>query len=515
MDPVATTKIVEEEWDAAIPSLQDFVRIPNLTTKNQPEWETDGLLDRAVSHVKDWVEAQGLADCKCTVLKDPGYSPFLYIEIGGTVGSPKAACTFLMYGHLDKQPWGPGWDEDIHPTSALIRDGRLYGRGSADDGYAVYASVIALKALQRQGMAHPRVIIIAETCEESGSPHLAHYVEKIEPWIGTPTAVYCLDSGIEDYSRFWMTTSLRGTLAGLLEVSVVSQGLHSGVYGGIVPDASRITRQLLNRLEDVDTGRFLVPELYTKIPVERQEQMRAVAESCGHPGVNRQVPFMPGAHVLDDSDVFAAYRANTWEPSLTVIGQDGLPVPANASPSLLPVVKTLLSVRLPPMVEHEQATEALKKVLERDPPCGATVKFDVKVAASGWNASELKPNLEAAVTKACRAIFDGNDPGYAGLGGTIPLMKMLGDMFPEASLVVCGVLGPKSNEHGPNESLHIGYTKKLTACVAMIMGLLEPGAGDWPDDVPKPASRRVSAAGAKKYCFRDPNVMVGACECCL
>lgn len=518
MDPAVNLKLVEEEWDAALPSLQDFVRIPNLTVSVDSTWETNGLLDRATEHVAAWVRDQKVAGCQVEVLKDPGFSPFLYVEIPGTSGSPKASNTFVMYGHLDKQPHGEGWDADISPTCGTIRDGKLYGRGAGDDGYAVYSSVIAVKVLQRQGIDHPRVVILAETSEESGSPHLAHYVEKLIGRIGEPNAVYCLDSGAEDFNTLWVTTSLRGVVMGSLEVSLIKDGFHSGIGSGIIPDAFRIVRRLLARVEDTETGQILLPELHTKIPVDRQEQMKTLAEEVGRPDVSRAFPWQPGAGPQHSDDVFRMYVDNCWEPTMTVVGFDGLPVPAKAGNVLHPSVKLQISFRIPPLVDHVQAAKAIKEAFERDPPCGARVvaKFGGGHEAAGWNAADPKPQLQEALDKSCSTYF-GKPVGYMGLGGTIPLMEMLSKMFPDASLLVTGILGPGTGMHGPNEFLPIDYTKKVTAAVAMVMGVLQPEKPEnWPEGVPLPDAGDARPKKRKRtFCFTQPNVPIGQCLCCL
>jgi len=510
MDGTKTMCIVEELWSAAMPHLQDFVRIPNITPGSDPDWATNGLLDRATDHVATWVRSQALEGCSIEILKDEGMSPFLFIEVSGTSGSPKAANTILMYGHLDKQPHRDGWSLDTPPTAAVIKNGKLFGRGAGDDGYAVFASIIALKALQQQGISHPRTIILAECSEESGSIHLKHYIQKLDSRIGTPTAVYCLDAGVEDYHRFWLTTSLRGAVCATVDVSVTSASQHSGTGGGIVPDVHRIMRQLLARIEDVTTGRMLLPELFTKIPVERQEEMKAAAETLGAPHAVRSLPFLEGCRPALD-DAFSLYKANAWEPSLAVMGSEGIPGFAAASPVIQSSHKLMLAIRLPPLVDSEKAEAALKAALEKDPPCGARVVFERKFSVNGFHAETVKPNLMKAMHEASGAIF-GNPAASFGCGGTIPLMNMLQDMFPDASLIVSGVLGPGSNEHGPNESMPIEYTKKFTACISMIMGLLEPDPTAWPDDVPMPVG---VGTKKKRFCFSNPLVAAGQCSCCF
>mmetsp|Transcript_45787 Transcript_45787/g.109723 ORF Transcript_45787/g.109723 Transcript_45787/m.109723 type:complete len:564 (+) Transcript_45787:96-1787(+) len=544
MDSALNLKIVSEEWDAALPSLQEFCQIPNLTVACDPEWATNGLLTRACEHVAGWVRAQDVPGCKVEVLEAEGLSPFLFIEIEGTQGSPKAGETFLMYGHLDKQPHGKGWvaegSEPLGPTSGTLTNGKygaqVYGRGASDDGYAVYSCIIAVKALQKQKVDHPRMVIIGETCEESGSPHLAQWVQRLSSRIGTPSVVYCLDSGIENYRKLWMTTSLRGVLMGILEVGVLEEGFHSGIGGGIVPDAFRVARQLLARVEDPATGRILVPELHTKIPLERQHQMKALAEEFGPPHKTKGYPWRTGAHPEDPDAAFDQYADNFWRPCMCVVGFEGLPSPALAGNVLYPSVKMKLSFRIPPLVDNDSAAKALKEVLEKDPPCGATVKYEVKQGANGWNMPEIKENLEVAVATAAETYFEGRPLGFTGLGGTIPLLEMLQRMFPEASLLCTGVLGPDTNMHGPNEMLPVAYTKKFTACVALIMGIVDiREKKEWPADVPVPdkahsrspksspsnsprRSPRLSpkfAPGSPRFCFSRPDLPVGQCGCCL
>jgi len=513
MDAASTMKIVNEEWEAALPSLQDFVRIPNLSPNYDPDWATNGLLEKVTNHVADWVKAQKVEGCIVEVLEEAEYSPFLYVEVPATPGSDKVGTTFLMYGHLDKQPHGPGWDEGIEPTGALIKDGKLYGRGAGDDGYAVYGCIIALKALQKQGIAHPRIVILAETSEESGSCHLGHWVEKLADRIGEPNAVYCLDSGAEDYETLWMTTSLRGVVMGSLEVGVLTQGTHSGFGGGIAPDAFRVARQLLARVEDPVTGKILVPEMFTKIPVERQEQMKVLADKLGKP--EQKLSYRQGA-LSQYNEAFEQYRANTWEPCMAVVGWEGLPPLDRAGNVLHPFVKFKVSFRIPPLVDAVAAGKAVKAILEKDPPYGATVKADFGEGhvATGWNAPEPSPQLEDALSKACSLIFDGKEMGFVGVGGTIPLMNMLGEMFPDSDLLCTGVLGPGTNMHGPNEMLPIEYTKKVTACVALVMGLIQPAKSSLPEGVPVPEVTRKPKT-KRKFCFRQPEVPIGQCLCCL
>jgi acetylornithine deacetylase/succinyl-diaminopimelate desuccinylase-like protein len=372
----------------------------------------------------------------------------------------------LMYGHLDKQPEMLGWSEGLGPWQPVLKDGKLYGRGGADDGYAMFASIAALLALKEQGAARARAVIIIEACEESGSPDLPFYIDHLASRIGTPDLVVCLDSGCGNYEQLWLTTSLRGNLIGNLTVRVLTEGVHSGAASGIVPSSFRILRSLLSRIEDETTGRMTLPELSVEIPRERQTQAKEAAAILGDE-VWSGLPFAGVTKPMAQGNAELILE-KTWRPQLAVTAMDGYPLPADGGNVLLPYSTAKLSLRLPPTLEAETARTALKKTLEASPPYDADVTFDGPHGDNGWNAPTLAPWLEASLNQASTAAF-GKPVAFQGEGGSIPFMAMLGEKFPGTQFVVTGVLGPHSNAHGPNEFLHIGFAKKLSACIAAVL----------------------------------------------
>jgi acetylornithine deacetylase/succinyl-diaminopimelate desuccinylase-like protein len=419
-----------------------------------------------------WVEAQKVAGLALEIVRLPGRTPVLFFEVEGTKAG--AAQTILMYGHLDKQPEFTGWRNDLGPWTPKYEDGKLYGRGGADDGYAVYASIAAIQALKAQGRPHPRIIGLIETCEESGSYDLLPYVDALRPRLGDVGLVICLDSGAGNYEQLWLTTSLRGLAGGTLKVEILTEGVHSGDASGLVPSSFRIMRQVLDRLEDSKTGRLLPASFHCEVPPERLEQARATAAILGDEVYKR----FPWAHAdCSGSTVFAlptttepvqALINRTWTPTLSVTGAEGFPALQDAGNVLRPYTAFKLSLRLPPLVDAAQAVQQLKTLLEDNAPYQAKVTFEGGGAASGWNAPPTTPWFEQALNAASLAHF-GAPVGYIGQGGTIPLMNMLSQGFPAAQMMVCGVLGPRSNAHGPNEFLHVPYAKRLTAAVAEVM----------------------------------------------
>jgi len=330
----------------------------------------------------------------------------------------------------------------------------------------MFGALTALAALAEQGVPHARAIVLIEACEESGSYDLPFYVDHLAPRIGSPSLVVCLDSGCGNYDQLWLTTSLRGVVAGTLDVEILSEGVHSGHASGIVPSSFRIFRQLLSRLEDEATGDVRPEALYAQIPAERVAQARQAAASLGEV-VRSEFPFVPGAGAVSD-DLTELVLNRSWRPQLSVTGMAGLPLPGDAGNVLLPFTSAKLSLRIPPTLDAATATAIVRSLLEADPPYGAKVNFSGQVGSSGWNAPALAPWLEASLATASQEAF-GAPPAFIGEGGSIPFMAMLGEKFPAAQFVVTGVLGPHSNAHGPNEFLHIPTGRKITQVIAQVL----------------------------------------------
>ena len=458
---IATDRIYRQWDDEIVPRLVEYIRVPAKSPHFDPSWLAHGHIDRAVALAEAFARAQPIPGLAVEVIRLAGRTPLLYFEIPG-----RGDRTVLLYGHLDKQPEMVGWRADAGPWSPLIEGDKLYGRGGADDGYAIFAALSALGALHAQGVPHARCVGLIETCEESGSYDLPAYLDALGPRLGDVDLVVGLDSGCGDYERLWMTTSLRGLAAGTLRVEVLTEGVHSGHASGIVPSSFRIARKLIDRLEDAATGRILPALFHAEIPEERLAQARQTAAILGDLTV-REYPFAGSTQPMAD-DVTEAILNRTWRPALSTIGADGLPRIADAGNVLRPSTSLMLSLRLPPTLDGEAATRAMQALFEPDPPYRANVTFEPVQGATGWNAPPTKPWLSAALDRASQATY-GKPSAAIGEGGTIPFMAMLGQRFPQAQFLITGVLGPHSNAHGPNEFLHIAYAKKLTVCVAEVI----------------------------------------------
>ncbi len=459
-------KFTDDLWrDEVVPTLVEYIRIPNKSPSFEPDWAALGHMDRAVDLFVGWANKKiaALPGATLSVERLPGRTPLIFIDVPG---SAKAGDTVLLYGHLDKQPEMVGWSEGKGPWIPVIEGDKLYGRGGADDGYAMFGALGALLALKEQNVPHARSVIVIEASEESGSPDLPFYIDALAQRIGNVSLVVCLDSGCGDYDRLWLTTSLRGMVGGTLRVDVLEEGVHSGDASGIVPSSFRILRQLLARLENIETGEVLVEELNAPVPPDRLAQAKVAAAALGD-AVYSKFPFVQGMRPAT-GDLVELILNRTWRPALSVTGLAGAPAPRDAGNVLRPFTEAKLSMRVPPTGDAKRASTRMKEILERDPPYGARVSYEPEKAGSGWNAPKTAPWLDAVLEDASHASF-GQPVAMMGEGGSIPFMGMLGEKFPEAQFVVTGVLGPHSNAHGPNEFLHIPTGKKVTEVVARVL----------------------------------------------
>lgn len=452
-------------WEQDIvPTLCDYIAIPNVSKMFETDWQAN--MDEAVALFEDWAreKVEAFEGATVEVIRAEGRTPLLVVDIPGTGGG-----NAFLYGHLDKQPGNTGWDANKGPWMPVLEDGKLYGRGGADDGYAMFSALSALLALKAHNLPTPRAFIMIEAGEESGSPDLPHYIDLLAERIGTPDVIVCLDSGCGNYDQLWVTTSLRGIVAGTLSIQVLTAGVHSGDASGVVPSSMRILRQLLSRIEDQDSGQILLPEFSVEIPADRLSQAQATAQTVGT-AVYERMPFAGATRPMHPKPVELILN-RTWRPQLAVIAMDGYPKPETAGNVLLPETRAKLSIRIPPHCDPQTALSALKTALESEPPYGAEVHFEADAAQPGWNAPTLKPWLETAVQEASERYF-GKPAALMGDGGAISFMELLGRKYPQAQFMVTGILGPHSNAHGPNEFLHLTAVKAVSASVAEVLATL-------------------------------------------
>ena len=454
--------------DAVVPFLMEFGRIPDLSPAYDPEWEVRGALDQAAGSMAAWARGRSLGGATVEVVRLDGLTPTVLVDVPAT--RPDIPGTVMVYGHYDKQPPFTGWSEGRGPWTPTLEGDRLYGRGLADDGYALPSALVALEAVRAAGGHHARCVVLAEGSEESGSPHLRPVLAALAPRIGVPDLVIALDSSAPTDDRLWVTTSLRGGLVGELTVRVLDHGVHSGSAGAVVPSSFRIARLLLDRIEDPATGDLLLPELVATPPAWAEEaavRLDAALSDAGAP--ESPFPTVAGL-VLEGADGVERAVRRAWSGSLAVVGADGLPASVDAGAVLRPFTTLKLAIRLPPGCDAGAAAAAVDRALTSDPPYGATVTWRQELAAGGWAAPAFAPWLAGALDRASDAAF-GRPSATVGEGGTIPFAGWLAERFPDAEILALGVLVPGSNHHGPDESLHLPTAERVTGAVAALLAL--------------------------------------------
>ncbi len=453
------TQRVAELWDReALPALEAFVEIPAKSPHFDPGWADNGHLEAAMELGARFCRHH-LPTAEVSIERLEGRTPLLFVDLPG---SDNAAGTALIYGHLDKQPENTGWSAGLGPWQPVVREGRLYGRGAVDDGYALFSAVVALAAVREAGLRHPRCVFVIEACEESGSFDLPAYLDHLAGRIGQPDLIVCPDAGCGTYDRLWCTTSLRGMITGTLRVDVLREGVHSGDAGGIVPSSFRVLRSVLGRLEDVHSGEILPQLCRVEIPELRRRQAEHAGAVLGEL-TRERYPFLQGVEP-QSADPAERILDRSWRAALEVVGAEGLPPIEAAGNVLRPFTATKIALRLPPTADAEAVAEGVQALLTADPPARARVRFEVDAVASGWAAPEPAPWLAEALEAASMAHF-GVEPVHMGEGGTIPLINWLQARFPAADYFITGVAGPGSNSHGPDEFLHLDAARRLTACL--------------------------------------------------
>ena len=448
---------------SALDALTAFGAIPSLSPMFDAEWAKNGYLEDAAQLLASWARARQLASVDVEIHRLVGRTPTLVVTVDSTAGDGD---TVVLYGHLDKQPPLGDWSEGLAPFVPVRRGDRLYARGVSDDGYALFSALSAIEAMEANGIAHGRCVVLIEASEESGSSDLEAYLDALADHLGDVELLICLDSGALTYDRLWVTTSLRGVVNVQVTVEVLERGQHSGSVSGIVPSSFRLLRQLLDRVEDATTGDVLVEEMWASIPAADSKSAHDIAEEFGDV-VARELPTIKGLALMGANAQERLLR-RTWYPTLSVIGMGGIPSPDIAGNVLRPFTTAVLSFRLPPSVDVHVAGAAVVQLLTSDAPSNAKVSVHIDSSGNGWVAPELAPWLEPALEQASLDAF-GRSVGYTGEGGSIPFLNSLAKRYPGVQFVATGVGGPQSNAHAIDEMLDLPTAVGVTNAVITVL----------------------------------------------
>ncbi|NNN07594.1 MAG: M20/M25/M40 family metallo-hydrolase [Acidimicrobiaceae bacterium] len=446
----------------ALPTLSTYATIECLSPAFDEHWRERGHIDQAIELLAQWARLRVFAQFDVDIVRLEGRTPVLVVTVEATNDDD---ATVVLYGHMDKQPPLGDWSEGLAPYEPVRRGDRLYARGVADDGYSTFAALLALESLEKGEQPHSRCVVLIEASEESGSPDLDAYLDVLSERLGHVELMICLDSGALTYDRLWVTSSLRGLASVDVTVEVLTRGQHSGSASGIVPSSFRILRQLLDRLEDAETGVVLVPELHGEIPEAAHHAAQEIALEFGE-SLHFGLPVVENLALMG-SDVTERILNQTWRPTLSIVGMAGLPPPEIAGNVLRPSTTASLSFRLPPNVNAARAQRALEDLLTRDVPEGALVSVRGH-SADGWSSPVVAEWLVTALEQSSQKYF-GRGFSYTGEGGTIPFLASLARRYPNVQFVATGVLGPDSNAHGVDEMLDLPTTIAVTNAVSSIV----------------------------------------------
>jgi acetylornithine deacetylase/succinyl-diaminopimelate desuccinylase-like protein len=420
--------------------LEALVRIPSVSLAEFDQSQVDASAAATARLFRD----AGLPDVRIVAV--PGGRPAVIARRPAPEGAPTA----LLYAHHDVQPPGSPDAWDSPPFEPVVRDGRLYGRGAADDKAGIAAHLAALRAFDGEPPVGLTVFVEGE--EEIGSPTLGAFLAEHADLLRADVIVLA-DSVNWAIGTPALTTSLRGLVDCVVEVETLRHGVHSGMYGGAVPDALTALCRLLATLHD-DEGDVAVEGLHAgpSDPLDlTEERLRAEA------GV------LDGVELIGSGEL----TARLWtRPALTVVGLDA-PRTAEASNTLLPSARAKISLRVAPGDDSDRAYEALRRHLERNAPWGARVTVHRGETGSAYAIDATGPRYDAA--RAAFAAAWGTEPVHMGIGGSIPFVAGFAEAFPDAAILVTGVEDPDSRAHGANESLHLGEFAKVCLAEALLL----------------------------------------------
>ena len=446
--------------DAVMPSvrsdLERLVTIPSIAFDGFDHSHVAASADAVAQLLTD----AGLPDVRIVTAEGPSGKTGQPAVIGRKP-APPGAPTVLLYAHHDVQPVGDlaAWNQD-DPFQVVERDGRLYGRGAADDKAGIMAHVAALRVF---GDDLPvGVTVFVEGEEEYGSDSLEAIIAENRDLLAADVIVIA-DSGNWDIGTPGLTTSLRGLVNAYVEVSTLQQAVHSGMFGGPVPDALTVLCRLLATLHD-DNG---------DVAIEGLKSGQAAPLDMPEERLRREAGMLDGVEFIGTGRLVE----RSWtKPTATVLGIDA-PTAREAANALQPTARAKISVRLAPGDNDRDAFEAVKRHLQERVPWGAQLKVTLDQGGNPCVIDATGPAFDAARAAFTEA-WDGTAPVDMGVGGSIPFIATFQEMFPEAAILVTGVEDPDARAHGPNESLHLEEFRRICHAEALLLRNVAQALGD-------------------------------------
>lgn len=417
--------------------LEELSRIPSVSLETLDGYD-QATVDASAARVVELLEAEGMT---VRIVREGGQPAVI-----GHLPGPEGAPTITLYAHHDVQPAGDPalWDSD--PWTPTERDGRLYGRGVADDKAGITAHLAALRV--HRGAMPVGVTVFVEGEEEVGSDSLPTILARHGDALRAD-AIVLADSGNWEIGQPALTTTLRGLVRVVVTVSTLDHGVHSGMFGGPIPDALTTLCRLLATLHDADGN----------VAVDGLDEVEVAELPYDEPRLRAESGVLDGVRLIGEGSILA----RLWgKPSISVIGINA-PTVENASNTLIPSASAKISMRLAPTQDPGTAYQALCEHLTGQDVWGATVSIVKSDDGPGFAADTTGPIYDEAKAALADA-WDGTTPVEMGVGGSIPFVAAFAERFPEAAILVTGVEDPDTRAHGANESLHLDEWER--ACVA-------------------------------------------------
>lgn len=455
---------LEKHHESIVMNLAELVAIPSISTDGAHKSE----LDRCAQLTVDQMREAGLDNVR--TMRVAGSIPYAYGEWLNAPGKP----TVFLYAHHDVQPVNFSNQWKSEPFKLTRRDGRLFGRGSADDKGAISAQLAAIAALMKtQGELPVNIKMVVEGEEEIGSENLQRFFEEYRQEIQSDVIVVCDTENIE-VGRPSLTYSLRGIVGLKVRVQSAAIPAHSGMAGGALADAALALNVILSRLF-WDHGPIPIPGFYDSVrPLTDKERAAVRKLPMDEDAWRQELGVRPGTQFANE-DGYHLYEQTWRRPAITVIAQEASSI-RNSSNQVLPSAEALLSCRIVPDQDPATVVQQVKEFLTQNPPWGVEVTVEeVGQAVNWWMTDPHGPAFEAAIA-ALRQGFD-LDPVAIGCGGSIGFVGPLSELFGGAPALMVGIEDPASNAHAPNESLHEGDFRKLMASLVKLfehLGKLEP-----------------------------------------
>jgi len=422
--------------------LVELVRIPSVSAEGFPP----GEVRRSAEATAGLLREAGLENVR--LLEMPGQHPYVYGDWLRAAGAP----TLLVYGHHDVQPPGRPERWTTPAFEPAERDGRLYGRGSVDDKGTFICHIAAVEAwLRAVGRLPLNLRFLIEGEEETGSEGLEPFLARHAPMLAADVAVLA-DTGNFEVGHPALTYQLRGICQVDVEVRCLQQPIHSGFWGGPVPDAVRILTEMIAGLEAADGG-LAIPGLYEGVATTGRKQLRRIRALPFDEGKFRSSAAMkPGTRLVGEK-AYSVYERLWTRPALTVIALEAHKVHGSSN-QILDAARARLSLRTVPEMDAAEAGRLLVKKLTTEPPAGAKVTARVTGTAAWWTTDPEGPAFEAA-RRALAAAF-GREAAMIGAGGSIGFVQPFSDALGGVPCLLMGVEDPSSAIHSENESLHLG-----------------------------------------------------------